>query len=516
MAQKYPIGIQTFERIRLEGYDYADKTDLVYKLAHGAIFNFLSRPRRFGKSLLVSTLEAYFKGQKELFKGLFMEKLEKEWLSYPVLHLDLSGAAYIRPEALENLLNESLVLWEREYGLSETGKDLETRFKAVIKRANEKTGQKVVILIDEYEKPILDTIGNESLQNIYRSMLHGFYGCLKSSESLIKFALLTGVTKIGKLSVFSALNNLFDITFDARYSTICGICEEEIRPLFAEGLKEMAEANNTTVDDICAKLKERYDGYHFKKNSPDVYNPFSLLTALYRKEISDYWFATGTPTYLVELFKANHYQIGKIDAKLYSEEELSEINSFDSDVIPLLYQSGYLTLKEYDAEFKSYKLGFPNKEVEKGLLNFFVPFYSRARGASEFDVPNFIEDIRKGDATSFMERIAALMADTPYEIESDLEVHVQNFCYLLFKLLGYYVEAEYRTNIGRIDLIFKTKGYIYIMEFKNGRSAKEALKQIKARGYDAPFKSDPRKKFLIGANFSLKARGLGKFIIEEG
>ena len=515
MAHKFPIGIQTFTSIRDDDYVYVDKTDLVYRLAHGAKFNFLARPRRFGKSLLVSTLHSYFDGRKDLFTGLALEKLETEWIQYPVLHLDLSGATYIRPEALENLLNESLLLWEKVYGTSESGKDLETRFKSVIRNAHEMTGKQVVLLIDEYEKPILDSIGDPQLQTIYQKMLHGFYGCIKPCESMLKFVLLTGVTKIGKLSVFSALNNLREITFLAEFASLCGIAERELHPLFDEDIHELAVANHITDEEACAKLKYRYDGYHFKHDTDGIYNPFSLITALCNKEIKNYWFATGTPTYLVELFKNHHYEIGKIDQASYGEAELNEVDSFNDDVIPLLYQSGYLTLKEFSPEFETYKLGFPNKEVEKGLLDFFIPFYTSRQSTTSFDVRNFVREIESGQAESFLIRLQSLMADVPYEIERDLEVHVQNFCYLLFKLVGYYVHAEYHTNVGRIDLKFETDQYIYIIEFKKDRSAKAALNQIKKNDYIWPFMSDPRKKFLIGMNYNLKLRGAGKYIIEE-
>ena len=514
MAHKFPIGIQTFRRIREEGYVYVDKTDLVYELVHGSVFNFLSRPRRFGKSLLVSTLHAYFDGRKDLFEGLAIETLETEWIKRPVFHLDLSGANYSRPEALEVLLDVQLDQWEKEYGSSPNEKTLEARFKGVIGRAKEKTGQQVALLIDEYEKPILDTIGKPELQAIYREMLHGFYGCIKPSEEYFKFVLLTGVTKIGKLSVFSALNNITEMTFDSRYASICGITEKQVHAYFDEDIRRMADVNDITFEEMCERLKIQYDGYHFKRNSEPIYNPFSFLIALDKCEIGNYWFATGTPTYLVELFKSHNYEIGNLSMASYDEAQLNEIDSFNDDVIPLLYQSGYLTLKAYEARFDTYKLGFPNKEVEKGMLDFFIPFYSKASSSSQFNVIAFVKDIEAGTIDAFLTRLFSLMADTPYEIERDLEVHVQNFCFILFKLLGYYVQAEYRTNIGRIDLIFKTDQFVYIIEFKKGRSAKEALKQIKNNGYDAPFASDPRKKFLIGINYSLKARGMGKYALE--
>ncbi|MBQ1266836.1 MAG: AAA family ATPase [Proteobacteria bacterium] len=512
MAHKFPIGIQTFERLRNDGYVYVDKTALVYQLAHGSTFNFLARPRRFGKSLLISTLQAYFEGKKALFAGLAMEKLETDWIHYPVLHLDLSGVNYHEEGALEDLLNMHLRRWETVYG-KDGDTNPGTRFMSLIERAYQQTRRQVVLLVDEYEKPVLDTIG-DPIQQTHIDTLHGFYGCIKPCEKYLKFVLLTGVTKIGKLSVFSALNNLNEITFDHNFTSLCGITEKELHPLFDEDIHNLADANATTFEEATQLLKDRYDGYHFKENTDGIYNPFSLMLALHKREIGDYWFASGTPTYLAELFKKNHYEISAIENTSYSESELNEVDSFNDDVIPLLYQCGYLTLKEYQKEFNNYKLGFPNKEVEKGLLNFFIPFYTGRQPRSAFDVRCFVEDIRSGNAESFLTRLQSLMADVPYDIERDLEVHVQNFCFLLFKLVGYHVHAEYKTNVGRIDIKFETDKYIYIIEFKKDRSAKAALKQIKDKKYFWPFMSDPRKKFLIGMNYNLRLKGAGKFVIE--
>ena len=515
MAHRFPIGIQTFTSIRNDGYVYVDKTDLVYQLANGAKFNFLARPRRFGKSLLVSTLQSYFEGRKDLFTGLAMEKLETEWIQYPVLHLDLTGVNYHTPGSLNNLLHVRLCEWEKIYGKDDNEIELGTRFMGIIKRAYAQTGRQVVLLIDEYEKPVLDTIGDDERQKQHIDTLHGFYGGIKSSEGMLKFVLLTGVTKIGKLSVFSALNNLNEITFDHRYASLCGITEKELHPLFDDDIHALAVNNRITDEEACAWLKTQYDGYHFKNNTDGIYNPFSLITALDKQEIGNYWFATGTPTYLAELFKQHQYEIGTLDRASYSEAQLNEVDSFNEDVIPLLYQSGYLTLKDYEPRFETYKLGFPNKEVEKGLLDFFIPFYTSRQSTTSFDVRRFVLEIETGNAESFLIRLQSLMADVPYELERDLAVHVQNFCYLLFKLVGYYVHAEYHTNVGRIDLKFETDSYIYIIEFKKGRSAKAAINQIKKKDYIWPFMSDPHKKFLIGMNYDLKLKGAGKFIIEE-
>ncbi len=515
MARLYSLGIQTFERLRRENRCYVDKTDLVYQLVHDELFSFLGRPRRFGKSLLLSTLKSYFEGRKDLFKGLAIEGLETEWVQHPVFHMDLSGATYDRPEALENLLHVQLTNWETLYGASTSAKTIEERFKAVIERAYKQTGQMVVLLIDEYEAPVLDAIGDPELQEAYRKQLHGFYRCIKPSEPFLKFVLFTGVTKIGHLSVFSALNSLTDLSLAEPYATICGVTEKELRQNFESEIQALADVNAVSLDEMYAQLKKQYDGYHFAMNADGVYNPFSLISALKYRKLRSYWFSTGTPTYLAEVLKQKRCPIDQFNESRYTEEELSEIDSMRKDASPLLYQSGYLTLKAYDPKTRKYQLGFPNQEVEEGLINFFIPFYMTLDRVSDFNVDDFASMITAGDAKGFLNGIMSLMADTSYEIIRDLEVHVQNFCYLLFKLLGCRVSAEYHTSTGRIDLVLQTENYIYIIEFKCGHSAEEALKQIKDNAYTAPYRSDPRKKFLIGVNYSLKTRGPGEYLIEE-
>lgn len=363
----YPIGIQNFEKIRREGYFYIDKTALVYRMVKTGSYYFLSRPRRFGKSLLISTLEAYFQGKKELFEGLAMEKLEKDWITYPILHIDLNTQKYDTPESLEEKLNGALVEWEKLYGSEPAEKSLALRFKGVVRRAYEQTGQRVVILVDEYDKPMLQAIGNEALQKYYRNTLKPFYGVLKTMDGFIKFGMLTGVTKFGKVSVFSDLNNLDDISMWNEFIEICGISDREIHEYLEPELHEFATAQGVTCDELSAELKAYYDGYHFTHNSIGMYNPFSLLNAFKRKEFGNYWFETGTPTYLVKLLEKHHYNLERM---AHEETDAQVLNSIDSDStnpIPVIYQSGYLTIKGYDKEFGIYKLGFPNKEVEEGF-----------------------------------------------------------------------------------------------------------------------------------------------------
>ena len=372
----YPIGIQNFEKIRKDGYFYIDKTALIYQLVKTGSYYFLSRPRRFGKSLLLSTLEAYFQGKKELFDGLAMEKLEKDWIKYPILHLDLNAEKYTAPEALDQVLESALRGWEALYGAQDYERTFASRFQGIIQRACDKTGQRVVVLVDEYDKPMLQAIDNDELQKSYRETLKAFYGALKSKDGCIKFGMLTGVTKFGKVSVFSDLNNLDDISMRNQYIDICGINEQELHDNLEDELHSLASAQGMTYDEICAKLQEYYDGYHFTHNSIGMYNPFSLLNTFKYNEFGSYWFETGTPTYLVELLKKHHYDLRRMAHEETTATVLNSIDSTSDNPTPVIYQSGYLTIKGYDQRFGIYRLGFPNREVEEGFINFLLPFYA--------------------------------------------------------------------------------------------------------------------------------------------
>ena len=511
----YPIGIQNFESLRRDNYFYIDKTALIYQMVKTGRYYFLSRPRRFGKSLLVSTLEAYFQGKKELFTGLAMEKLEKDWIEYPILHLDLNIEKYDTPESLNNILEKSLAKWEELYGANPSERSLSLRFAGIIERACQQTGQRVVILVDEYDKPMLQAIGNEALQREFRNMLKPFYGVLKTLDGCIKFALLTGVTKFGKISVFSDLNNLDDISMRNAYVEICGVSEREIHENLEAELHEFAEAQELTYEALCSCLKENYDGYHFTHNSIGIYNPFSLLNAFKYKEISNYWFETGTPTYLVELLKRSHYDLGRMTHVQTDADVLNSIYG-DEDPIPVIFQSGYLTIKGYDREFGLYRLGFPNKEVEEGFIKFLVPFYTRFNKVeAPFEIQKFVMELRAGDVDAFFKRLRSFFADTPYELVSDLELHYQNVLFIIYKLLGFYVNAERHTSDGRIDLVLQTDSFIYVMEFKLDGTAEEAMEQINEKGYAQPFEKDGRQLFKIGVNFSNKTRNIEKWIVEK-
>ena len=516
MIRKYPVGIQNFEDLRKEGYCYVDKTALMYQLVQSGKYYFLSRPRRFGKSLLLSTLEAYFEGKKELFHGLAVEQLEQEWNTYPVLHLDLNAQKYDTPESLYSILNDALCAWESLYETRPSETTHSLRFQGVIQRAAEKCGKKVVVLIDEYDKPMLQAIGNEALQTEYRNTLKAFYGVLKSCDKYLRFALLTGVTKFSKVSVFSDLNNLMDISLSSRFASICGITEQELQHFFKEDIKLLGESNGVSPEQTSRELKKWYDGYHFSDKSEDIYNPFSLLNTFAQRQFGSYWFETGTPTFLVELLKHSHYDLHRLTQEMAMADSLNGIDSMEENPVPILYQSGYLTIKDYDQEFRYYTLGFPNKEVEEGFTKFLLPHYAYLpSGNSVFELTRFVQEVRSGQVDAFMKRLQSFFADCPYELARDLERHYQNVLFIVFKLLGFYTQAEYHTSEGRIDLVVQTPNYIYVMEFKLEGTAEEALQQINEKHYTLPFASDSRKLFKIGVNFSNTIRGIEKWLVEE-
>ena len=516
MAHKiYPIGIQNFEKLRLNGYCYVDKTAIIYRMVKTGSYYFLSRPRRFGKSLLLSTIEAYFQGKRELFEGLAMEQLEKDWKKYPILHLDLNIGKYETADSLEKILDEALLKWEAIYGTGVGETTLALRFKGIVQRASEQAGARVVILVDEYDKPMLQAIGNEELQREFRATMKPFYGVLKTMDGYIQFAMLTGVTKFGKVSVFSDLNNLEDISMLPDYVGVCGITEEELHADFKDSIQELASSLQMTYEEISAELKEFYDGYHFTENSIGVYNPFSLLNTFKNNRLGSYWFETGTPTYLVELLKRNHYDLERMEREVTSLDVLNSIYDDDSP-IPVIFQSGYLTIKDYDRRFNLYSLGFPNREVEEGFMNFLVPFYTHVdKVQTPFEIRKFVREIESGQPDAFFRRLQSFFADTPYELISDLERHYQNVLFIVFKLVGFYTDVEYHTSEGRVDLVLKTDKFIYIMEFKLEGSAEEALMQIEEKRYALPFEADPRKLFKIGINFSNKTRNIEKCLISS-
>ncbi|WP_337782859.1 ATP-binding protein [Prevotella sp.] len=511
---KYPIGIQDFVKLRQGGFAYVDKTKFVYKLADEGSYYFLSRPRRFGKSLFLSTLEAYFLGRKELFEGLAIYDMEKEWKSHPIFYIDLNTANFRDENSLYEVLNSHVSVWEEKYGAREYETTLALRFKGVIARAAEKEGRGVVILIDEYDKPILQTLRNQELQEKHRSLLKSLYSVLKTQDRYIRFAFITGVTKFGKVSVFSDLNNLMDISMDQRYISICGMTQNELLYNFREGIEQLGEAYGDTEEETLNKLKIRYDGYHFEEDTVGIYNPFSVLNTLAKLRYKDYWFETGTPTFLVDLLKMHNYRLPDITREKVSGDVINSIDSMSTNPIPVIYQSGYLTIKGYDERFKKYRLGFPNKEVEEGFLNFLLPLYTSAGNNSPFMVDEFVQDVESGNPERFMQRMKAFFADTSYQVVGDAELYFQNAMYLVFKIMGFYTQVERPTSDGRIDAVIQTPDYIYIIECKLDRTADEALRQINESDYAAPFAMDKRRIYKIGVNFSSQTRGVEQWIIE--
>ena len=515
----YPIGIQNFEKIRKEGYTYVDKTALIHRLATTGTYYFLSRPRRFGKSLLVSTMEAYFKGKKELFEGLAMEQLEQDWTEYPVLHLDLNGKEYDSPQALTKNINYYLSLWDKELATDTSSvNDIEIRFKQIIDIACEKTGKKVVILIDEYDKPIVDNLGNPELADNFKKTLQGFYSVLKAKDGQIRFGFLTGVSKIGKLSVFSTLNNLTDISLNADYADICGISGTELRKYFDESICELASMHSMTKDECYVKLKSMYDGYHFDKNMKvGVYNPFSILNTFYSREFGEYWFETGTPTLLVDVMKQTSFDVTTLsDNIIVPAMTLNGMQDIVNKPVPLFFQTGYLTIKEYDNEYNEYRLGFPNDEVKNGFLNFIYSYYVPVNPADDSTTTSQLaKALKAGDPYTFMRTLDALFANTTYQIQGDSEKNFQYAMYIIMELLGEYVQAERCTSNGRIDLLLQTSNYIYIIELKIDSTADVALQQIEEKGYDKPFANDPRKIFKIGVSFSTENRRIEDWKIVE-
>ena len=512
----YPIGIQDFEKIRKNGFVYVDKTGLIYKMAQKGGYYFLSRPRRFGKSLLVSTMEAYFSGEKELFDGLAVADLEKDWIQYPVLRFDLSGKQYKSISDLTEILFQHLVKLEGLYGVKPQFESPEARFKDVIDAAYEKTGLGVVILIDEYDKPIVDNLGNEDLSDAFRKQLQGFYSVMKTKDACIKFGFLTGVTKIGKLSVFSGLNNLKDISMDARYTDICGISGKDLKRYFDDSVKELAEVNGLTVEETYGQLAEMYDGYHFCEDSEGMYNPFSLLNTFESLKFKEYWFETGTPSFLVQVMKETDYDVMRLSDEEIDAQTLMDVDTAYHNPVPLLYQSGYLTIKGYEPEYGIYHLGFPNREVKHGFLNFLVKYYTPSRTDSGMMlVSRMLKDIRRGNAEGFMQKLETLFAKTSYQIQGDSEKDFQYAMYIILELMGEYVEVEKATSNGRIDILLQAKEYVYIIEIKVGDTAEAALKQIEDKGYARRFADDKRKIFKIGARFSTENRCIDDWKVVE-
>jgi hypothetical protein len=487
----------------------------MWKMISEGKYYFLSRPRRFGKSLMVSTLEAFFSGKREWFKGLYADTVEWDWQQYPILHIDLNVQKYEAKEDLYKVLNRHLEQWEQAYDSPFGERDVEERFLQVVRLAYEKTGRQVVILIDEYDKPLLQAIGNEPLQSAYRSVLKPFYGVLKSCDRYIKFAFLTGVTKFGKVSVFSDLNNLIDLSMDYRFATICGISEDELHKNFNESVVALAQANKLSTEACYERLRNDFDGYHFDVDAPGMYNPFSVLNTLSSCRFRDYWFETGTPTFLVYQLQKTSYPLEMMTREELFEDTLNSIDVMDENPLPLLYQSGYLTIKGYDPMFKTYTLGFPNREVEEGFVKFLVPFYSpNKQEKPQMFISRFVKDVTSGNAEGFMQRVERFFDGGDYQLAGKAELYFQNTLWVLFKLLGLYVDVERHTTDGRMDILVRTPDYVYILELKIDQSADIALQQIEEKQYAKPFEGGSRIIYKIGVNFSSATRRITEWKVK--
>ena len=511
MIMKYPIGIQSFDQIIEDGYVYIDKTDLVYRLTHEGKIYFLSRPRRFGKSLLVSTLENYYLGRKELFRGLAMEQLEKEWNVHPVFHIDFNGSDFTEEGVLKQKLNGYVTDWEKVYGLEEYARtlDLGSRFQKVLEAAHKQSGRRAVVLVDEYDKPILDVLDRDGkLEEQHRDTLKAFYSVFKGADSHLQFVLLTGVTKFSQVSVFSGFNQPKDISMDARYEALCGITQEELDGYFAEPIADMAAEYRCTPEEMRLKLKSQYDGYHFSKRMTDIYNPFSLLNALDRNSIEDFWFSSGTPTYLVRLLRHFHENMNELTGKYYRTEQFVDYKADVEYPLPMIYQSGYLTIKDYNQQFNTFLLDFPNNEVKCGFLTLLAADYLQPEEETGGWIQTLVMAFQEGNTERIRDLFTAFLAGIPYtmrrkENEKERERYFQYTFYLILRLVSVYtVYVEKPQSQGRVDGIVETADYVYIFEFKLDGTAAEALQQIEDKGYTREYAADKRKIWRIGASFS--------------
>jgi hypothetical protein len=516
----YPVGIQDFEKLRSLNAVYVDKTDLIYKLVHTSTVVFLSRPRRFGKSMLTSTLKYYFEGRKELFSGLSIEKLETEWTQYPVLRFDLSTAKEKRLEEIRENISYQLSEFESTYGVTDVASSLGTRLQILIKHAFAQTGQKVVILIDEYDAPILDVLHDDTNREASRRLLREFYSPVKACDDYLRFVFLTGISMFSQLSIFSELNNLEIISRSKEYASICGITEQELLDNFQYGIQKIAEEYGCSADEMVSKLKDTYDGYHFCENSEGLFNPFSLLNAFKQRELGSYWFRSGTPTALVEMLR-KYKQDGKFEVEMLESSKPVSLAKFETPLemqtgpMPLLYQAGYVTIKGYDRDASLYTLGIPNSEVRVGLLQNLIPLYvdvdsadvdSTAAGASAA--------LRRGDVEQAMQFFQSILASIPYmrgdkAVLADAEkteAYYHTLFYFFFRMLRSDVNAEVRSAKGACDITIKTRKYIYIVEIKIDASAEVALKQIEEKGYATPYLADGREIVKLGINFSTETR----------
>lgn len=513
----YPVGIQTFSELRTKNYLYIDKTEYIHRMTNSASkYLFLSRPRRFGKSLLTSTLRAYFEGRKELFGGLAIDKLEVEWTQYPVLHFDMSLAKHLEKERLEQMLSVQLYRYEETYGRVVEEVALNDRLSGLIRRAYEQTGRQVVVLIDEYDAPLLDVMHEEKNLPVLRNVMRNFYSPLKACDPYLRFVFLTGITKFSQLSIFSELNNIKNISMEPSYAAICGITEEEMLTQMPGDLDILAERMKVTRDEVLAKLKDNYDGYHFTWPSPDIYNPFSLFNAFDDGAMNSYWFGSGTLTYLIEMLN----KFGVVPSKIGGEEAVAA--DFDAptermtSITPLLYQSGYITIKDYDSDFDTYTLDIPNKEVRTGLMRSLIPSYiTNNTQTTNIAVVNLARALSRNDMDRALCVLQEFLSTVPYCDNAHSEGHFQQVFYIIFSLLGYYVDVEVRTPRGRVDVVLRTATTLFVVELKLDRSADTAMQQIDLKNYPERFALCGLPVVKVGVNFDGEKRTLGDWKIGE-
>ena len=516
---KYPIGIQTFEKLRDSGYVYVDKTALVYKLVTEGDVYFLSRPRRFGKSLLLSTIESYFAGRKDLFEGLAIEKLETEWNEYPIFYIDFNGQNFTEPDTLSNCILDFLDSAEKQYGITEKNRSNGERFMEILRKATEQTGRKAVVLVDEYDKPLLDVMSTP-IEAKNREILKGFYSTFKAADRYLQFVMLTGVTKFSQISVFSGFNQPKDISMDARFETICGITEGELNTYFTEPMQAMAEHMHITLEEVKQEIKRMYDGYHFSEAMTDIYNPYSLLSALDKRRIEEFWFRTGTPTYLIKLMRHFNQDIDEIISRQYNASQFVDYRADEQRPLPMIYQSGYLTIKGYNARTNSFRLDFPNNEVKQGFVTMLANDYLKTKGDSASWIIEIVNALDIADIDRFHKLLTGFFASIPYSqrrraTEPEQERDFQYTFYLLLRMIScYFVFVEKETSEGRADCVIEAQDYVYIFEFKRDGTAAEAIRQINDKGYANEYVGDKRKLFKIGCNFSTATGTVDDWMVE--
>lgn len=528
---KYPIGIQTFEQIRDGGFVYVDKTDLIYNLVHEGKIYFLSRPRRFGKSLLVSTLKCYFEGKKEYFQGLKIEGLETEWRQYPIFHIDFNGQNFTDGEELVRTITYNVELWEAKWGKSQLASSLGDRFAYVLHQAHEQTGLGCVVLVDEYDKPLLDVMDmpdtilvngvEKKLEDNNREILKGFYSVFKLADADLRFVLLTGVTKFSQITVFSGFNQPDDISMSQRFDSICGITEQEVEEYFAQSIHDMGLSLGYDDEEMRRELKKQYDGYHFSSRLNGVFNPFSLLSAFQNKEIQDYWFRTGTPTYLVRLLAHAHENLNEITGQYYDASQFVDYKAAVERPLPMIYQSGYLTIKAYERDDRTFLLDFPNNEVKRGFLTMVSADYFKSSEDPTSVVIQIQRCLKQGKTDRLRDVLASFLASIPYsarrhENEREKERYFQYTVYLLMRMVSCYtVYHEKETSQGRADCVVETPNYVYIFEYKLDRPAAEALAQIDGKGYAREYAADKRKVYKIACCLSSETGTVSEFEVRE-